>query len=653
MQTAGCATPAMRVYQETDTLRQALAERDLELALSSYAAMEELRPLRLLERATEGELMALLRPWIEAWDEVVQLWWLGPGKAEPVGGATPPWKALMLSYEGGFGFRQLGLLAWWLRLARSDRSGGGALPEDLRELGGSEQARALGRFCLRCDGTSPIDYAETAFALHPRLRPFWAWWFLAVHLVSPRTNVSDAVNANRRAAAESFIAFHREEEVPLPADFLLGQAGYRSVYFEEHPLELVRTLSDRILAPTFAPLVGRGRGSGAPRVDRGWKDCGVILTCFGEDHSVRRCVDPLLGELRRGGARGYFLDGTSEESTRRLPAEWRSEPVRLSRMQAGDPGGLAAAARGIRDCRLDFLFYPEVGLSNPSRWLSTQRLARVQASAYGHPVTTGSAAIDYFVGGLEMEDPTTAARRYRERLVLLPGLGAGAVPPPLPSVERKRPRDEAGAVRFASLASVHKLSASLLRSWDAVLGATGEHSEIYLMAGLPDAAARTTCLEIGSYLRPGRVTMVTYGPRLSCLNHLVEADVYLDSFPYAGFNSVIDALAVGLPVVTLDGEGPYRGCGAALLRRLDLPGFLIAKDKDSYVAAASRLAAEPALRAEIRAMLDRERVLEALCSDELEPHFAAAVRWMRQQGPRNPGPPVLIEAGADPRVLEG
>jgi len=68
---------------------------------------------------------------------------------------------------------------------------------------------------------------------------------------------------------------------------------------------------------------------------------------------------------------------------------------------------------------LHFLMLPDVGMSASSRILSQHRIAPVQFTSWGHPVTTGSANIDYFLSSDLMEIPD-ADEHYTERLIRLP-----------------------------------------------------------------------------------------------------------------------------------------------------------------------------------------------------------------------------------------
>ena len=61
------------------------------------------------------------------------------------------------------------------------------------------------------------------------------------------------------------------------------------------------------------------------------------------------------------------------------------------------PFELAQARAVIAGAELDVLFYPDIGLEPLTQALSFARLAPVQAMCWGHPITSGSRRMDYFV----------------------------------------------------------------------------------------------------------------------------------------------------------------------------------------------------------------------------------------------------------------
>ena len=227
----------------------------------------------------------------------------------------------------------------------------------------------------------------------------------------------------------------------------------------------------------------------------------------------------------------------------------------------------------------------------------------------------------------------------------------GSVAPPRPSQSRTRPTDGRDVV-MATLATFNKLNQPLLQTWNAILRDGGPETRLQMAAGLSPNDSHVLADQLGSELTEGTVELKSSMPRQDCIDLLAEADLYLDSFPFSGYNTVVEALVSGCPVVTLEGRSAYSRFAAAAIRLLDLPEWLIAHSPGEYAAAAHRLIREPQLRRDLRASLTRERALRKLCNTEMATHFDAAVAWMREQGPRNPGPPVLIQAGEAPRVLE-
>jgi CRISPR-associated protein Csy1 len=81
------------------------------------------------------------------------------------------------------------------------------------------------------------------------------------------------------------------------------------------------------------------------------------------------------------------------------------------------------------------------------------------------------------------------------------------------------------------------------------------------------------------------------------VNH--HCDVMLDTLHWSGGNTALDALSVGLPMVTLHGTLMRGRQSSAMLRRAGLDD-LIALDREGYVRIAARLGADREWRMAIR-----------------------------------------------------
>ena len=77
---------------------------------------------------------------------------------------------------------------------------------------------------------------------------------------------------------------------------------------------------------------------------------------------------------------------------------------------------------------------PDVGMTPQSRILSLYRIAPIQFSAWGHPITTGSENIDYYLSS-DLMEPADAQSHYSEKLIRLPNLALFLPKPILQEVE--------------------------------------------------------------------------------------------------------------------------------------------------------------------------------------------------------------------------
>jgi predicted O-linked N-acetylglucosamine transferase (SPINDLY family) len=98
-------------------------------------------------------------------------------------------------------------------------------------------------------------------------------------------------------------------------------------------------------------------------------------------------------------------------------------------------------------------------------------------------------------------------------------------------------------------------------------------------------------------------------------------DVVLDTYPYNGGTTTLDALWMGVPVVTLVGPTAGGRAGLSLATNLGHPE-LVATTGEGYVQLAAQLAGDPARLTALRAGM-RERMRASPLMDG--PRFAASV----------------------------
>lgn len=268
---------------------------------------------------------------------------------------------------------------------------------------------------------------------------------------------------------------------------------------------------------------------------------------------------------------------------------------------------LHAVARCIAEEDLDVLVYPELGMHAPTFAIAALRLAPVQVAGWGHPTTTGLASIDAFLSCADME-PEDAQDAYRERLLLLPGIGTRYRRPGGASTKS---REELGLPARGTLylcpQSLFKIHPDNDELFARVLAADPQGRIVFFDHRTEPVKLQFRRRLMQSLERAGidgerRTVFLGFLPHADYLRVNSLCDVMLDTVHWSGGNTSLDAIAAGLPMVTLPG-GLMRGRqSAAMLRRLGLDS-LIARDVSDYADLATRLGRDGDWRREVRSVL--------------------------------------------------
>jgi predicted O-linked N-acetylglucosamine transferase (SPINDLY family) len=251
------------------------------------------------------------------------------------------------------------------------------------------------------------------------------------------------------------------------------------------------------------------------------------------------------------------------------------------------------------DIVVDLKGYTQDGRSG----ILAHRAAPVQVSWLGYPGTLAAPYVDYVIADAVVLPPG-AEGDWSEAVVRLPLYQPNdALTGPAATPSRADVGLPDAAVVFACLNNPAKITPETFAAWTAILaGAPG--AVLWLYEGSPGVAANLRARAVEAGVDPDRLIFAAPAPHADHLARQALADLVLDTWPYGAHTTASDALRMGVPILTLPGQGFASRVGASLLTALELPD-LIAPDIAAYVAAAVRLAADrPALEA-LRARLDK------------------------------------------------
>ncbi len=215
--------------------------------------------------------------------------------------------------------------------------------------------------------------------------------------------------------------------------------------------------------------------------------------------------------------------------------------------------------------------------------------------------TTGFGAIDHILLD-SLVAPDGSQPFFAESLWPLDG-NACVYQPPADDMGpiSPSPAQSNGYVTFCSLTHLYRINARVIALWSRILHRLGTARLILNSESLADHGTRNQLAAAFAAhgIGPERLEMGYDSPPWDLYR---RADLLLDTFPRNGGTSLLEALYMGLPCITLAGRPGAGRLGAAHLTRSGHPEW-VATSEDEYAEKVITLASDPARLAQIRATL--------------------------------------------------
>ncbi|OYU12069.1 MAG: hypothetical protein CFE38_09820 [Comamonadaceae bacterium PBBC1] len=332
---------------------------------------------------------------------------------------------------------------------------------------------------------------------------------------------------------------------------------------------------------------------------------GVVTADFHHQHPVNLFMQPVLREWDRSRIELFvYFTGVSHDDQTQLARQRAEHWVEVTTLND------AQLAKRIDADAIDVLLDLAGHTGQQRMRLFAQRAAPVQVTYLGYPGSTGVPNMDWMIGDAVVT-PEPDDELCSERVWRLPGVVfcyAPEVDYPYPAY------DDALAQRpltFGSFNNVPKLTQRTLALWAGVLLAVPGSKLLLKAPSFSDAGAVRLFGERLQKLGVDPVRVEFRGPTglTDMMAEYADMDIALDPVPYNGGTTSLQALWMGVPVITLEGEHFVSRLGASFMRAAGLPEW-VADDDDQYLQIAVRMAKDRAallqlkrgLRARLRAL---------------------------------------------------
>jgi predicted O-linked N-acetylglucosamine transferase (SPINDLY family) len=403
---------------------------------------------------------------------------------------------------------------------------------------------------------------------------------------------------------------------------------------DDRPLqELYAGILDRILRPKLGafmqPLPQRDPAD--PRPLR----LGVISPHLHNHNGAIWCLGWLEGIATNPGYEifSYNLSERVDSGTQRFAALGLQRHLCL---RAENP---EAMLQQILDDQLDLLIFTDIGMHPTSKVTSVLQLAPVQAQGWGHPITSGSRTMHYYLSGAGME-PDGNEAHYSETLYRLPSTGLNYETPAalhdgqllynkfalprdrpilnsLQSTFKYLPRND---WTFAEIAKRHPEAFIVLVGH---MGCGGIAERLFERLR-PHFELRNLVIEEHLRILP-RLDYGDFMGLFSISHHTI------DTIDWNGGNSSMQSFSLDCPVVTLPTAFMRGRHTVSMLEVLELPE-LIANDVDDYIAISGRLLDDESFYLAMRTAI-AERKQRLFHDKSVAEAFQVAVETLCRQTP--------------------
>ncbi len=326
------------------------------------------------------------------------------------------------------------------------------------------------------------------------------------------------------------------------------------------------------------------------------------------DSAVRKCIGAFIKNLKDDYVLSLIqINGSGSLKT----------PQYFTNMYNITTNGMHIDYSSIVKNDFNIIIFPDIGLNTESLLLSNLRMAPVQISMYGHPVSSASKEIDFFFVG-NLSETEQVRQHYTEKVVPIKGPGMNSMRPPVdrPSFREKSACLADKKIHIFVSSSAPKINSLIKHYWKRIVDEAQEKIKLHFLPG--NAAMQEISVlryEMEDLIGRTNVTIHRYKHYGQYMNVIKKCDLAIGSYHYGDFNRVIDALWMGTPFIAVQGVCGYQNTGAAALRAVELDE-LIVSDLDEYVSKTIELITDSQRRKQLQHKILRYNLVDRLINNK-------------------------------------
>lgn len=270
-----------------------------------------------------------------------------------------------------------------------------------------------------------------------------------------------------------------------------------------------------------------------------------------------------------------------------------------------------AAAQLICDDKIDILIDLSGYTKGNRLGIFVRKPVAIQASWIGYFDTLGMKTVDYIICD-SVVIPESQEQFYTEKPLRLPGCYLCFTPPEVDIAPILRP--EGTIFTFGCFNNIAKITPEMVQIYAEILKKLPNSQLYFNRKEWLDmvAQARIIKLFIQQNIAASRLVFEAANGRQEYFESYHKVDIILDTFPYNGGTTTVEALWMGVPVLVLSGEQFLSRLGRSLLSAVELQDWL-ADSAQEYIAKAVKYALNMNSLNELRTILRQRLLASSLC----------------------------------------
>ncbi len=233
------------------------------------------------------------------------------------------------------------------------------------------------------------------------------------------------------------------------------------------------------------------------------------------------------------------------------------------------------------------IIFLDHAMNNITQAILNVKLAKKYIMLWGHPITTGSRNVDFFVSSKFMDNNNQA--NYSEKLLLLDGIGFNyKVDKNLNTLKKIIPKNNSFYIPQALF--------KFLPKYDHLLGVLLEQNKNSTISIIKDKDPYYTKIFVERLLKNKKINknfkriffLNGQDKKFNFIDKLMEHKIVMDTVGWSGGNTSIEAIYLDKPIITLEGNTLRGNHTSAILKQINLD-ILIAKNYSEYLALAKKI----------------------------------------------------------------